>query len=72
MWYVSGNRDEEMFENADDFVIERRNARNHIAFGFGVHRCLGLRGRCRSESGHRWSEAIDPHWNWSARRSSRG
>jgi hypothetical protein len=53
MWYVSGNRDEEMFENADDFVIERRNARNHIAFGFGVHRCLGLRGRCRSESGHR-------------------
>jgi cytochrome P450 len=43
MWYVSGNRDEEMFENADDFVIERRNARNHIAFGFGIHRCLGLR-----------------------------
>ena len=43
MWYVSGNRDEDMFENADDFVIERRNARNHIAFGFGIHRCLGLR-----------------------------
>jgi len=43
MWYVSGNRDEEMFENADDLVIERRNARNHIAFGFGIHRCLGLR-----------------------------
>jgi cytochrome P450 len=32
-----------MFENADDLVIERRNARNHIAFGFGIHRCLGLR-----------------------------
>jgi len=43
MWYVSGNRDEEVFENADDFMIERRNARNHIAFGFGIHRCLGLR-----------------------------
>jgi cytochrome P450 len=43
MWYVSGNRDEDVFENADDFVIERRNARNHIAFGFGIHRCLGLR-----------------------------
>ena len=43
MWYVSGNRDEDMFENADDLVIERRNARNHIAFGFGIHRCLGLR-----------------------------
>jgi cytochrome P450 len=43
MWYVSGNRDEDMFENADDLVIERRNARNHISFGFGIHRCLGLR-----------------------------
>jgi cytochrome P450 len=43
MWYVSGNRDEEMFENGDDFVIERKNARNHISFGFGIHRCLGLR-----------------------------
>jgi len=43
MWYVSGNRDEEMFEKADDFMIERPNARNHISFGFGIHRCLGLR-----------------------------
>jgi cytochrome P450 len=43
MWYVSGNRDEDMFENADNLVIERRNARNHISFGFGIHRCLGLR-----------------------------
>jgi cytochrome P450 len=43
MWYVSGNRDEAMFERADDFWIERPNARNHISFGFGIHRCLGLR-----------------------------
>jgi cytochrome P450 len=43
MWYISGNRDEDMFESADDLIIERRNARNHIAFGFGIHRCLGLR-----------------------------
>jgi cytochrome P450 len=43
MWYVSGNRDEDMFENADNLVVERRNARNHISFGFGIHRCLGLR-----------------------------
>jgi cytochrome P450 len=43
MWYVSGNRDEEMFENADDFILERPNSRNHISFGFGIHRCLGLR-----------------------------
>jgi len=43
MWYVSGNRDAEMFENGDAFDIERKNARNHISFGFGIHRCLGLR-----------------------------
>ena len=43
MWYVSGNRDESVFENADDFVIDRENARKHIAFGFGLHRCMGNR-----------------------------
>ena len=43
MWYVSGNRDEDMFANADELQIERKNARNHISFGFGIHRCLGLR-----------------------------
>ena len=43
MWYVSGNRDEDMFENADELQIERKNARNDISFGFGIHRCLGLR-----------------------------
>ena len=43
MWYVSGNRDESVFENADDFVIDRPNARKHIAFGFGLHRCMGNR-----------------------------
>ena len=43
MWYVSGNRDEDKFENANDFVIDRPNARQHIAFGFGLHRCMGNR-----------------------------
>lgn len=43
MWYCSGNRDERKFENPDDFVIDRANARNHMAFGFGVHRCMGNR-----------------------------
>ena len=43
MWYVSGNRDEAKFEEADDFDIARRNARNHVAFGAGVHRCMGNR-----------------------------
>lgn len=43
MWYYSGNRDESVFENADTFDITRSNARNSVSFGFGVHRCLGMR-----------------------------
>ena len=43
MWYASGNRDPEMFENPDDFRIDRRNARRHVSFGFGIHRCMGNR-----------------------------
>jgi cytochrome P450 len=43
MWYASGNRDERQFERPDDFVIDRSNARTHVAFGFGVHRCMGNR-----------------------------
>ena len=43
MWYLSGNRDESVFENADKLIIDRPNARAHVAFGFGVHRCMGNR-----------------------------
>ena len=43
MWYVSANRDEEVFADAHDFRIERENARDHLAFGRGVHFCMGSR-----------------------------
>ncbi len=43
MWYVSGNRDAQVFENADQLDIERKNARQHLSFGFGIHRCMGNR-----------------------------
>lgn len=43
MWYLSGNRDETVFENADKLIIDRPNARAHVAFGFGIHRCMGNR-----------------------------
>jgi len=43
MWYVSGNRDPEVFENPDAFIIDRPNARSHMSFGFGIHRCMGNR-----------------------------
>jgi len=43
MWYVSGNRDEEILERPNDFWIERPNVRRHLSFGFGIHRCVGNR-----------------------------
>ncbi len=43
MWYASGNRDESVFENADVLDVDRTNARQHLSFGFGVHRCMGNR-----------------------------
>ena len=43
MWYVSGNRDEEVIERPYDFIIDRARPRTHISFGFGIHRCVGLR-----------------------------
>jgi cytochrome P450 len=43
MWYVSGNRDERAIENPDDFIIDRARPRQHLSFGFGVHRCVGNR-----------------------------
>src|SRR5689334_7101798 len=43
MWYVSGNRDEEVIENPDDFIIDRPRPRTHLSFGFGIHRCVGMR-----------------------------
>jgi cytochrome P450 len=43
MWYISGNRDEEAIENPNDFVIDRARPRQHLSFGFGIHRCVGNR-----------------------------
>lgn len=43
MWYTSGNRDEEVIVDPDRFWIDRPNARQHLSFGFGIHRCMGNR-----------------------------
>jgi len=43
MWYVSGNRDEEVIERPYEFIIDRARPRTHISFGFGIHRCIGMR-----------------------------
>jgi cytochrome P450 len=43
MWYVSGNRDEDVIDRPNDFIIDRQKARHHLSFGFGIHRCMGNR-----------------------------
>ena len=43
MWYLSGNRDEEAIENPNQFIIDRARPRQHLSFGFGIHRCVGNR-----------------------------
>lgn len=42
-WYVSANRDEDKIANADRFIIDREKVRQHLAFGAGIHRCVGDR-----------------------------
>jgi cytochrome P450 len=43
MWYVSGNRDPEAIDDPDNFIIDRPRPRQHLSFGFGIHRCVGNR-----------------------------
>jgi cytochrome P450 len=43
MWYASGNRDETVIENPTAYIIDRERPRQHISFGFGIHRCVGNR-----------------------------
>jgi len=43
MWYLSGNRDEDAIEQPDAFIVDRARPRQHLSFGFGIHRCVGNR-----------------------------
>jgi cytochrome P450 len=43
MWYISGNRDDEVIEQPESFIIDRERSRQHISFGYGIHRCVGNR-----------------------------
>jgi cytochrome P450 len=43
LWYISANRDESVFEDADRIIVDRPNARRHLSFGYGIHRCVGAR-----------------------------
>ncbi len=43
LWYISANRDETVFDNPDVIKLDRDNARRHLSFGYGIHRCVGAR-----------------------------
>ena len=43
MWYVSGNRDDSVIDDPQAFKIDRERPRQHLSFGFGIHRCVGNR-----------------------------
>jgi cytochrome P450 len=43
LWYASANRDESIFPDGDRIIVDRENARRHLAFGYGIHRCVGSR-----------------------------
>lgn len=43
MWYISGNRDTDVISEPEKFIIDRENPRNHLSFGYGIHRCMGSR-----------------------------
>ena len=43
MWFYSGNRDETVFPDGDAIKLDRENINRHLAFGFGIHRCMGMR-----------------------------
>ena len=43
IWFLSGNRDDEVIEKPNEFIIDRARPRQHLSFGFGIHRCMGNR-----------------------------
>lgn len=43
LWYISANRDETVFNDPDSIKVDRENARRHLSFGYGIHRCVGAR-----------------------------
>jgi cytochrome P450 len=52
---AGANRDPVLFENPNQFLISRENARRNIAFGYGAHHCIGAQ-LARLEAETLWRE----------------
>ena len=62
MWYISGNRDDETIEEPEKFIIDRKRPRQHLSFGFGIHRCLGNR-LAEMQLRVLWEEILKQGWD---------
>jgi cytochrome P450 len=62
MWYISGNRDDDVIDQPDQFMIDRPRARQHLSFGFGIHRCVGNR-LAEMQLRILWEELMQRHPN---------
>ncbi len=60
MWYVSGNRDVTVIDRANEFLIDRKSARQHLSFGWGVHFCVGSR-LAEMQLRILWEEVMERH-----------
>ncbi|MFB2762184.1 cytochrome P450 [Marinobacter shengliensis] len=61
MWYASGNRDERAFEqDPDQFIIDRKNVRKHLSFGFGRARVRSVQfcTRLQCDDGNTLRQAL--------------
>ena len=58
IWYISGNRDPEAIEDPDNFIIDRARPRQHLSFGFGIHRCVG-KSLAEMQLKILWEEILD-------------
>lgn len=61
LWYISANRDERVFPDGDRFDVQRANARRHLAFGHGIHRCVGAR-LAEIQIGTLIEEIVERNW----------
>jgi cytochrome P450 len=58
VWYLSGNRDGDAIDRPNDFIVDRARPREHLSFGFGIHRCLGNR-RAELQLRILWEEILN-------------
>ena len=61
--YGAANRDTDQFAEGEEFDVRRDNARNHLAFGMGVHTCLG-NSLARQEMKYAFRALLTRMKNW--------